>query len=58
VTNKYTAHIAVALSATSSVDISLLEEPPFPMAITTKSDAKFANTNAASQNSNTWLARD
>jgi len=50
-------HIAVALSATSRVDMPLVEELPFPVMIKTKSDAKFAATNATSQNSSTWLAR-
>jgi predicted nucleic-acid-binding Zn-ribbon protein len=55
---RYTSHIAVALSATSSVDMSLVEESPFPVITKTSSDAKFAATNATSQNRSTWLARD
>ena len=58
VAKRYTIHIAVALRATTSVDMPLVEESPFPVITKTKSDAKFATTNATSQNSNTWLARD
>jgi hypothetical protein len=38
--------------------MSLFEESPFPVNTNTRSDAKFATTNATSQNSSTWLARD
>jgi hypothetical protein len=58
VKKRYTNHIAVALKAVSRVDISLLEEPAFPVTITTSNDAKFAKTNAASQKVSTWIARD